>query len=213
MFFDDGIYNITLEAYIFNKFQINLLVISDYGLSGTDTLQDINIDEYLDEDDYQYVIYTSGYAKIIPYALKHDKILMDCMAMDDVDAYITRQVQDPPLWHGVEVPEEFKFGEGRYIQDILLVAKPAFQLISNQSNDKIINVNGFPDDYKSKGAAGRNPYLPEIKLPKVMKGDLPTPEQLQQREDHHDYHQFKYDMQTQAFMMGPGNISRASPFQ
>ena len=124
--------------------------------------------------------------------------------MEGVDAYITRQVQDPPLWHGEYVPDEFKFREGKYAQDILIVAKPAFQLISNQSNDRILNVNGFSNDKLSEGAAGRNPYLKEIKLPKVMKGHLPTEEQLKQRSDHHDYHQFKYDMHTRAYMMGPG---------
>jgi len=182
---------------------INLLVISDYGLSDTDALKDLNLEDYLDEDDYQYIIYTSGYATIIPYALKHDQILTAFRDVEGVDAYITRQVQDPPLWHGEYVPEEFNFREGKYAQDILIVAKPAFQLISNQSNERILNVNGFPNDELSEGAAGRNPYLKEIKLPKVMKGHLPTEEQLKQRSDHHDYHRFKYDMHTRAYMMGP----------
>jgi len=185
------------------KLDINLLVISDYGLSDTDALKDVNIEDYLDEDDYQYIIYTSGYATIIPYALKHDQILTAFKDVEGVDAYITRQVQDPPLWHGVPVPDEFNFREGKYAQDILIVAKPAFQLISNQSNDRILNVNGFPDDELVEGAAGRNPYLKEVKLPKVMKGHLPTEEQLKQRSDHHDYHRHKYDMHTRAYMMGP----------
>lgn len=186
---------------------INLLVISDYGLSDSPVLKDVNIEEYLDEDDYQYLIYTSGYATIIPYALKHDQILMALKDVPGLDAYITRQVQDPPLWHGVPIPEDFKFGDGMYAQDILIVAKPAFQLITNQSNDRILNVNGFPNDILNKGAAGRNPYLKEVEMPRIKKGQTLTPEEmvahLQQKQDHFDYHQFKYDMDTRAYMMGP----------
>ena len=133
------------------------------------------------------------------------------MALKDVpglDAYITRQVQDPPLWHGVPIPEDFKFGDGMYAQDIIIVAKPAFQLITNQSNDRILNVNGFPNDILNKGAAGRNPYLKEVEMPRIKKGQTLTPEEmvahLQQKQDHFDYHQFKYDMDTRAYMMGPG---------
>ena len=61
----------------------------------------MNIEDYLDEDDYQYIIYTSGYATIIPYALKHDQILTAFKDVEGVDAYITRQVQDPPVSTGV----------------------------------------------------------------------------------------------------------------
>merc|ERR1711936_936818 len=75
--------------------------------------------------------------------------------------------------------------------------------MGNQSNEKIMNVNGFPNDFLAKGVAGRNPYLKEVKWPKILKGEHPTPEQLQQRVDHKHYHQFKYDMQTRAYLMGP----------
>ena len=193
-----------LEINCTTSLQINLMVISDYGVSDTAALTDVNLEEHIDEDDYQYIIYTGGYAKITPYALKHEEILMECMEMEGVDCYITRQVQDPPLWNGVQVPEDLKFAEGSHVQDILFVAKPAFQLTTNQSNEKIMNVNGFPNDFLAKGVAGRNPYLKEVKWPKILKGEHPTPEQLQQRVDHKHYHQFKYDMQTRAYLMGPG---------
>merc|ERR1712088_271660 len=88
---------------------------------------------------------------------------------------------------------------GSHVQDILFVAKPAFQLTTNQSNEKIMNVNGFPNDFLAKGVAGRNPYLKEVKWPKILKGEHPTPEQLQQRVDHKHYHQFKYDIEVVDF--------------
>ena len=186
------------------NFQMNVVVISDYGISDTSTLEDVNILDFIDEEDYQYIIYTSGYAKILPFALKHEEILLDCAEMEGVDVYLTDQVQDPPLWHGVEVPDYFKFGDGKYTQDILLVAKPAYQLITNVTDDRIINVNGITDDTLLKGGAGRNPYLLEPKLPRIERGIPPTPEEAQIISDHHDYQQYKYDMQTRAYMMGPG---------
>jgi len=85
----------------------------------------------------------------------------------------------------------------------LLVAKPAYQLITNVTDDRIINVNGITDDTLLKGGAGRNPYLLEPKLPRIERGIPPTPEEAQIISDHHDYEQYKYDMQTRAYMMGP----------
>ena len=48
---------------------MNVLVMSDYGISDTSTLKDVDLEDFLDEDDYQYLIYATGYAKITPYAL------------------------------------------------------------------------------------------------------------------------------------------------
>ena len=182
------------------------MVISDYGITDTSTIENVNIEDYLDEDDYQYVTYTTGYAQIVPYALGHSKILEDCREMEGVDVFLTDQVQDPPIWHGVKIPELFQYGNGKYVQDILLVAKPAYQLISNESNEKIINVNGLLDDSVLKGGAGRNPYLQEVKYPKIKRGIPLTTEQAQAISDYKDFHKYKYDMQTRAYMMGPGNF-------
>lgn len=50
------------------------MVISDYGLTDTDETEDIVMEDYIDMDDVQNIVYTSGYAAITPYALKHEAV-------------------------------------------------------------------------------------------------------------------------------------------
>jgi hypothetical protein len=47
---------------------------SDYGMSAASDLEPIVLDEYVDTSLVQFVIYNSGYASIIPYALEHRKV-------------------------------------------------------------------------------------------------------------------------------------------
>ena len=185
---------------------MNVVVISDYGITETAELEDINLDEFLDEEDYQYLVYATGYAKITPYALNHKKILLACGEIEGLDVYLTSQVQDPPLWNGVRVPEKFHYADGEWTMDILIVAKPAYQLVTNGNgtSNKIISLNGGVEDYQLKGGAGRNPYLEEVRYPKIMKGAEITEEINDTIDAHNDYHKHKWDMHTQAFLMGPG---------
>lgn len=53
---------------------MNLMVMSDYGFTDTSYLQPVLLDQYLDMDIIQYVILSSGYAQIIPYALEQYKV-------------------------------------------------------------------------------------------------------------------------------------------
>ncbi len=43
---------------------MNVMVLSDYGMSKTEELKDIYLDEYLDMQRIQYVILSSGYAQV-----------------------------------------------------------------------------------------------------------------------------------------------------
>ena len=45
---------------------MNVLVLSDYGITDLDMTTDINISNYINMDDVQYLIYSSGYASIVP---------------------------------------------------------------------------------------------------------------------------------------------------
>ena len=131
---------------------MNVLVLSDYGLSDTSTTKDVNIDDYIDMDDIQYLIYSSGYVSIIPYALKHEELLHKMRDMPGVDIYLAkynktnlirlkkkpifidlflkfffhRKVQDPPIIGGTLIPEKLQYGRGDHAQDILIVARPSF---------------------------------------------------------------------------------------
>jgi hypothetical protein len=53
---------------------MNVLVISDHGLTDTSLTSNVLLDDYIDLDDVQYVIYSSGYATIVPFALQHEKV-------------------------------------------------------------------------------------------------------------------------------------------
>ena len=54
--------------------QMNVMVISDYGISDTSELYDIVLEDYIDMGQIQYIVYSSGYAAITPYALKHEDV-------------------------------------------------------------------------------------------------------------------------------------------
>ena len=70
--------------------KMNVLVLSDYGLTDTSTTKDVNIDDYIDMEDVQYLIYSSGYVSIIPYALKHEELLQKMSDMPGVDIYLAK---------------------------------------------------------------------------------------------------------------------------
>ncbi len=53
---------------------MNVIVMSDYGVTDTRGLQKVVLDECIDLDSVQYVIYSSGYASIVPFALQHEKV-------------------------------------------------------------------------------------------------------------------------------------------
>ena len=50
----------------------------------------LNIDDYIDMEDVQYLIYSSGYVSIIPYALKHEELLQKMNDMPGVDIYLAK---------------------------------------------------------------------------------------------------------------------------
>lgn len=59
------------------------MVMSDYGMVADDQLKPIYLDDFLDLYYIQYVIVSSGYAQIIPYALEQQKILNSLKEIED----------------------------------------------------------------------------------------------------------------------------------
>jgi len=182
--------------------EINLMVVSDYGVADMGVREDVVLEDYLDLEDVQHIVYTAGYVAITPYALRHDKILLASAEMPGVDSYLTSQVQNPPIWHGVPVPKDLHFGNGEWSTDILLVAQPGYRFMTNLNDPKLVPVNGLPDN-RVKGGSGFNPDPEEALYPKIEKGQRITPEINASLRSYHEYHKFKYDMHTQAFLMGP----------
>ena len=182
---------------------MNVLVLSDYGITDADTTTDVLIEDYIDLDDAQYVIYAAGYVTIVPYALRHEKIIEGLSQMPGMDVYLGKRVQDPPVLGGTLIPDEFKYGKGDFTQDILAVAKPSFRIISESDDPKIMHVQNLDDDILKAGS-GYNPKPEEIIYPYIDKRTIITKQINDTIRDYHLYQQFKWDMRTQAFAVGPG---------
>ena len=58
-----------------NLFQMNLMVVSDYGVAEMSDKEDVLIEDYIDLEDVQHIVYAPGYLAITPFALRHDKVL------------------------------------------------------------------------------------------------------------------------------------------
>lgn len=184
--------------------KMNILVLSDYGTTDLSQTMDVYPEDYLDFIDIQYIIYSAGYATIIPFYGAHQNIIDDLQDMEGVDVYLTKRVQYPAI-HGADlVPDELKYGKGAFAQDILIVAKPAFQIkfTDVESRSKIIRVHDL-DDEDLKGGSGYNPVPESVDYPFIDKRTKITAELNQTIDDHNRYEKFKWDMRTQAFAMGP----------
>ena len=133
-----------------------------------------------------------------------EKILLDAAKMPGIDAYLTSQVQRPRIWHGTPIPRSLHLGNGEWTTDVLLVARPGYRLMTRLTDEpKLVSANGFPDS-DLEGGAGYNPNPEEVDYPKMEKGQRLTQEINDTLRAYEEYHRFKYDMHTQAFLMGPG---------
>ena len=65
---------------------------------------DVSIEDYINLADVQYLIYSSGYATIVPFALNHAKIISDLSNMPGMDIYLSKPVQDPPIYGADIIP-------------------------------------------------------------------------------------------------------------
>ena len=73
---------------------MNTMVLSDYGMTATEDLTEIELDDYINLDLIQYVIVSAGYAIVVPYVLDHRHILDSLQAIPDgVDVYLASQLQ------------------------------------------------------------------------------------------------------------------------
>ena len=92
-------------------FQMNVLVLSDYGITDLDMTTDINISNYINMDDVQYLIYSSGYASIVPIALQHAEIIETLSDIKGIDVYLTKRVQEPPIKGADKIPDSLRYGD------------------------------------------------------------------------------------------------------
>lgn len=187
--------------------KMNTMVLSDYGMTATEDLTEIELDEYIDLDLIQYVIVSAGYAIVVPYVLDHRHILDSLQSIPDgVDVYLASQLQEPPIEDVQLFPETLHYRRGHFTQDILLAVKPSYQLVVNITDPKVICVPGsgdIEDEYMAR--VGYNPYWVEPPYPKqkLVKKKALTAEQIKMIKVWRQFHEHKDDMKVMGFGLGP----------
>jgi len=188
--------------------KLNILLLSDYGLNGRENTTSLVLDDYLDFDHVQYIIQRGGSTVLVPYALKAGDILSGVgdkkgvSSMLGVDAYVRDvNLEVPPLEYPT-IPDELNYGDHTWTQDILLVAKPGFEIeIRDLDSDKLLPpVKG---GVESLGTSG---YQPNPPAPHIVPGrDKHKSKELRAREkvEANLYTTFAHMMKTIGFAWGP----------
>jgi len=184
--------------------KLNVLLISDYGLNGVNKTTKVVLDDYLNFNHVQYIIQRGGSTVLVPYALKAGDIMagvggkLGVANMVGVFAYVRDVNLEIPQLNYPEIPGELQYGGLQWTQDILLVAKPGFQIQINEDSSKI-----FPPLGDDLGESGYNPQPPP---PFIIPGRAKhKSKEVRAREakEVELYNQFAHKMKTVGFAWGP----------
>merc|ERR1711981_1458572 len=184
--------------------KLNVLLISDYGLNGVNKTTKVVLDEYLNFDHVQYIIQRGGSTVLVPYALKAGDIMagvgkkLGVSNMVGVFAYVRDINLEVPQLNYPEIPDELRYGGLQWTQDILLVAKPGFQIHIEEDSSKI-----YPPPNNDLGESGYNPQPPP---PYIIPGRAKhKKKEVRAREAKEValYNQFVHKMKTVGFAWGP----------
>lgn len=184
--------------------KLNVLLISDYGLNGVNKTTKVVLDDYLNFNHVQYIIQRGGSTVLVPYALKAGDIMagvggkLGVANMLGVFSYVRDVNLEVPELSYPEIPDELNYGGLQWTQDILLVAKPGFQIQINEDSSKI-----FPPLNDDLGESGYNPQPPP---PHIVPGRAKhKSKELRAREAREVelYNQFAHKMKTVGFAWGP----------
>lgn len=184
--------------------KLNVLLISDYGLNGVNKTTKVVLDDFLNFDHVQYIIQRGGSTVLVPYALKAGDIMagvgnkLGVTNMEGVFAYVRDINLEVPQLNYPEIPDALRYGGLQWTQDILLVAKPGFQIQINEDSKKI-----FPPLNDDLGESGYNPQPPP---PYIVPGRAKhKSKEVRAREAREVelYNQFAHKMKTVGFAWGP----------
>jgi len=185
--------------------KLNILLLSDYGLNGKEETTKLVLDDYLEMEHVQYIIQSGGSAVIVPYALKAGEIMEGVGhkpgvgSMLGVDAYVRDVNLEVPPLDRPTIPKELNYGGYTWTQDILLVAKPGFEIEIKNGDKKILP----PLRETVMGTSGYNPDPPP---PHIVPGrDKHKSKELRAREkvEGQLYNNFAHVMKTIGFAWGP----------
>jgi len=184
--------------------QLNVLLLSDYGLNGVNKTTKVVLDDYLNFNHVQYIIQRGGSTVLVPYALKAGDIMagvggkLGVANMIGIYAYVRDINLEIPQLDYPEIPDDLMYGGLQWTQDILLVAKPGFQIQIMEDSHKI-----FPPLNDDLAESGYNPQPPK---PYIIPGRAKhKKKEVREREriEMELYDKFAHKMKTIGFAWGP----------
>merc|ERR1711962_1073696 len=162
------------------------------------------LDDYLNFNHVQYIIQRGGSTVLVPYALKAGDIMagvggkLGVANMIGIYAYVRDINLEIPQLDYPEIPDDLMYGGLQWTQDILLVAKPGFQIQIMEDSHKI-----FPPLNDDLADSGYNPQPPK---PYIIPGRAKhKKKEVREREriEMELYDKFAHKMKTIGFAWGP----------
>lgn len=184
--------------------KLNILLLGDYGLNGVNRTTKVVLDDFVNFNHVQYVIQRGGSTVLVPFALKAGDIMggvgdkLGVSNMVGINAYVRDVNLEVPMLNYPEIPEHLNYGGLTWTHDILLVAKPGFQIQINTDNPKLL-----PPLSSDLGESGYDPQPPP---PYIVPGrDKHKSKELRAQEKHEValYNEFAHSMKTVGFAWGP----------
>jgi len=184
--------------------KLNVLLLSDYGLNGINQLTKVVLDDYLEFNHTQFIIQRGGSTVLVPYAHRAGDILkgfgskLGVSNMIGITAYVRDINLEKPRLDYPEIPAELNYDGLTWTQDILLVAKPGFEIVIRADNGKI-----FPPLNDDQGMSG---YVPQPQPPYTVPGrdkHKSTETRAREKMEALQYDQFADMMKTVGFAWGP----------
>jgi len=190
---------------------MNVMVLSDYGFMDDTATTKLQLEEYVNFDHCQLVLQRGGSVVLVPYAQKVGDIMggvghyEGAAKMEGVDAYVrdvNLEMSDngSPLDYP-EIPEDLNYAGLLWTQDILLVAKPGFEIVLNNSlHEGSTKVYPPVNDHRSSSGYHPNPSPPYQPGKDKHKSKAQRKTEKKEREL---YSGFAHMMKTVGFAWGP----------
>jgi len=184
--------------------KLNILLLSDYGLNGVDKTTKVVLDDYLEFNHTQFIIQRGGSCVLVPFALRAGEIMrgvgskLGVANMVGVSAYVRDTELEIPSLDYPTIPESLQYSGLTWTQDILLVAKPGFEIVINTDSAKVL-----PPLNDDLGISG---FIPAPAPPFIVPGrEKHKSKELRQREklEVELYDIFSHMMKTIGFAWGP----------
>jgi len=184
--------------------KLNVLLLGDYGLNGINLTTKVVLDDYLEFNHTQFIIQRGGSTVLVPFALRAGDIMKGfgdkkgVANMIGVSAYVRNVNLETPALDYPEIPDDLNYAGHTWTQDILLVAKPGFEIEIRTDSRKIL-----PPLNEDQGMSG---YIPQPEPPYIVPGrDKHKSKETRAREKKEVflYDQFAHMMKTIGFAWGP----------